>query len=198
MFMFDIETLGTESTSIILSAAITHFDFDDVKIRNPQDERAMLEEYRHYVNSSKVVKFDVREQKDNGRIYTKGSVDWWKKQSQIAKDTSLTMREDDLSVKEGIRQIQEYVDAHGGNNQIVWARGSLDQMAFDSLCRSIDMEPIFMYNMWRDVRTAIDILATESKGGYADIKNFNANNHVIKHVPQNDCALDILMVLYYV
>lgn len=198
MFMFDIETLGTESTSIILSAAITHFDFDDVSIRNPQDELAMLEEYRHYVNSSKFVKFDVREQQDNGRIYTKGTVDWWKKQSQIAKDTSLSVHEDDLSTKEGIRQIQEYVDAHGGNNQIVWARGSLDQMVFDSLCRSIDIEPIFMYNMWRDVRTAIDILATESKGGYADIKNFNSNNHVIKHVPQNDCALDILMVLYYV
>jgi hypothetical protein len=52
--------------------------------------------------------------------------------------------------------------------------------------------------MWRDVRTAIDLLASESKGGYALIPGFNPDLHVVKHIPQNDCALDIMELLYHV
>ena len=29
MFMFDVETLGVESTSVVLSASIIHFDSND-------------------------------------------------------------------------------------------------------------------------------------------------------------------------
>ena len=48
-----------------------------------------------------------------------------------------------------------------------------------------------------DMRTAIDILAKDASGGYTKIPLFDPELHVVKHVPQNDCALDILMLLYH-
>lgn len=196
MFMFDIETLSTESTSVVLSAAITYFDFADAIEDRSEDN--LLSEYNRYVMTSKFVKFNVAEQKQLGRISDKGTYNWWMRQADIPRNVSFYAREDDLSVKQGIDSIRSYINAHGGPDQIVWARGSLDQMAFDSLCRSIGEEPPFHYNKWRDVRTAVDLLASDSKGGYSLIPNFNPDIHVVKHIPQNDCALDILQLLYHV
>ena len=196
MFMFDIETLGTESTSIVLSAAITYFDFSDA-IEDRSTEN-LVSEYNRYVMTSCFVKFDISEQTRLGRVITSGTTEWWAKQSDLAKRISFYEKIDDVSVAEGIAKINSYINAHGGPNQIVWARGSLDQMCWDSLCRSAGQEPLVKYNMWRDVRTAIDLLASESKGGYAMIPGFDPDLHVVKHIPQNDCALDIMELLYHV
>ena len=185
MFMFDIETIGIESTSAILSAAIVRFDFDDKK------------SYADYVNDACFVKFDIQEQLNMGRVSTKGTLDWWKKQADIPKQVSLVPSDNDVSAKEGLSILKKYIDDNGGNNQIIWARGSLDQMAIDSLSRDVDFEPLFMYNMWRDVRTAVDFLSSTAKNGYCKIKNFNPDLEVIKHDPRNDCALDILMMTQY-
>ena len=181
-FMFDIESVGIESTSGILSAAITYFDFDDKKT------------YAEYVNDSCFVKFNLQEQLDMGRVKDKETIQWWTKQAEIPKQVSLYPSKEDVSAKEGIDKIREYINSRGGSNQIVWARGSLDQMAIDSLCRNIEVEPLFMYNKWRDTRTAIDCIYNTAFNGYCKVKNFNADIVVIKHDPRNDCALDILML----
>jgi len=196
MFMFDIETLGIESTSVVLSAAITYFDFGD-KVFSP-DKDQMQSEYNRYAMTSCFVKFKTNDQLLGGRIVDPDTVKWWSKQSELARKASLDPSEDDLDVVDGIRKIKSYINANGGNNQIIWARGSLDQMVFDSLCRSVGEEHAFMYNMWRDVRTAVDLLSSNSKGGYSVIPNFNPDLYVVKHIPQNDCSLDILQMLYYV
>ena len=182
MFMFDIESAGIESTCVILSAAITYFDFDQKK------------SYRDYVNDSCFVKFNLQEQVDMGRVIDKSTMEWWNKQADIPKQVSLVPSKSDCSAKEGISALRKYIEARGGNNQIIWARGSLDQMAIDSLCRAIDIEPLFMYNMWRDTRTAIDCIYNTAFNGYCKVKNFNADLEVIKHDPRNDCALDIMML----
>ena len=195
MFVFDVETLGTESTSVVLSAAITYFDWMDIVIQPSKDE--MQSEYNRFVMTSKFVKFDRQEQIEAGRVETEDTIAWWSKQAEIPRKMSFEVSGDEVSTLSGIKQIRSYINAHGGNNQIVWARGSLDQMVIDSLCRSVGEQPFFMYNQWRDMRTAIDILAKDASGGYTKIPNFNPDLHVIKHVPQNDCALDILMMLYH-
>jgi hypothetical protein len=186
MFMFDVETLGVESTSIVLSAAIIKFSFDDTR------------SFGELVESACVVKFDAKEQKQNmGRVYSQGTLDWWKKQSDLAKSVSFRPCAEDLPALEGIEKIRKYMNDNGGCNQIIWARGSLDQMVFDSLCYAAGAEPIARFNKWRDVRTAVDIIATESSDGYCKVKNFNADLSVIKHIPQHDCALDIMMLVHH-
>jgi 3' exoribonuclease, RNase T-like len=198
MFMFDIETMGIESNSVILSAAITHFQFDDTIPDRDITPAIMLSEYQRYIDASCLVKFNAKEQIEMKRSVVPSTIEWWSKQAEIPRKFAFDISPKDLSAREGIDKIKQYISEKGGiEDQLIWARGTLDQMAIDSLCRYIDVEPIAMYNKWRDVRTALDLIA-DSTNGYAKIKSFNPDLHVIKHVPSNDCALDILMMLYHV
>lgn len=191
MFMFDIESLGIESTTIILSAAITYFDFNEAELPSGK------ERYNTLVGRSHFVKFNAKEQGDKyKRSVTQSTLDWWMKQSLIARDLAIKPSKADMNAAEGIESIRAYINANGGNNQIFWARGSLDQMAIDSLCRVVGCEPLAMYNVWRDVRTAVDLIA-DTNNGYCAIKDFNPDIHVMKHDPRNDCALDIMMLLHH-
>ena len=185
MFMFDIETLGTESTSVVLSASIIHFEFGEKYTYQELVERALF------------VKFNASEQVEKyKRVITKESIEWWSKQAELPRKISFVPKKSDLPALEGIAKIKKYIKENGGAEQMFWARGSLDQMVIDSLCLAIGEERITQYNNWRDVRTAVDFLSESSKNGYCPVKNFNADLHVIKHIPQNDCALDIMMMLY--
>lgn len=185
MFMFDVETMDVESTSVILSAAIIKFELDDEL------------SFQDYVNNSCFVKFDVSEQvRDYKRTMTKETINWWKRQSEIARQVSFIPSSDDVDTKEGINRIKNYINKNGGQNTLFWARGSLDQMVIDSLCKAAGVELLVNFNKWRDVRTAVDLLATNSVEGYCKVKNFNMDS-VLKHDPRQDCALDIMMLLHH-
>jgi hypothetical protein len=50
--------------------------------------------------------------------------------------------------------------------------------------------------MWRDMRTAVDLLSGGTNG-YCDVVHPKFNRaDVIKHHPVHDCALDAMMLLY--
>ena len=186
MFMFDIETLGTESTSVILSAAIIHF------------ELGKDYEYEQLLEDSLFVKFDVQEQlKQFKRVAQKDTIDWWSKQHEYVRGVSLKPTDLDMSALEAVRALREYAAQFPEKNQTIWARGSLDQMVIDSITRQLDQDLIFPYNNWRDMRTAIDLLKDTGKNGYCDIAHPTFKSHnVIKHHPTHDCAYDIMMLIY--
>lgn len=183
--MFDVETMGTESNSAILSAAIVHFEFHEKYT------------YQQLVDKSLFVKFQVSEQVEKyKRVITKDTIDWWNKQADLPRKVSFVPNKADLTASAAISKIKKYIEDNGGQNQLFWARGSLDQMVIDSLCLAMGVERITNYNNWRDVRTAIEFISDSAKNGYCRIRDFNPDLHVVKHIPQNDCALDIMMMLY--
>ena len=182
MYMFDVETLGVESTSVILSAALLYYNEGD--------------DYDTMIKNSLFVKFDVEEQRTvYKRTMMKETMEWWAKQHEHVRKVSFHPTKYDSSAEEGIQLIRDYVKKHG--NAQVFARGSLDQMVIDSLTRQLDQELIFPYNNWRDVRTAVDLLCATSKDGYCEVKHPTFQRHnVIKHDPVHDCAYDAMMLLY--
>ena len=187
-FVFDIETLGIESTSIVLSAALLH-----VPIDTPRDNDLA---YQYLVDRARFVKFKVDEQKALGRATTPSTLDWWRKQGVVQQRINILPASHDVSVVEGCRVLKEYhrsfIDAV---NIPVWTRGALDQILFESLLRTFDIDDFIRYNVYRDVRTAVDIIyPATSKSGYVDIPNFN-RDAVVKHDPRHDCALDALMMM---
>jgi hypothetical protein len=185
MFMFDVETMDVESNAVVLSAAIIKFELDDKK------------SFQDYVKSACFVKFNVSEQvKEYKRSIAKDSVNWWKRQCEIAREVSFIPSADDVSAKQGIEILKKFIDDNGGPDTLFWMRGSLDQMVIDSLCRSVNREVLAVFNKWRDVRTAVDLMASNPKDGYSKIKNFNTDT-VLKHDPRQDCALDIMMLLHH-
>ena len=189
MFMFDIETLGIESTAVVLSAAIICFD--------PEKDSDIS--FRELVERGLLVKFDAKDQvKRLDRTMTKSTLDWWGKQGDYQQKLSFVPDASrDLITEDGLQAIRKYINQYhrGADPQTmtIWARGSLDQMAIDSLALKAGVERIAPFNRWRDVRTAVDLM-TDSKNGYCTVRDLN-RDEVAKHDPVHDCALDILMLL---
>lgn len=187
MFMFDIETLGIESTTVVLSAGIIYFD--------PEVDTDLS--YLDFVKRGLMVKFDSKDQITRlNRTITKSTIDWWNKQGEYQRKSSMDFDKDhDLAAEDGIKELRKYINYHNkdGDKMIIWARGSLDQMAIDSLALAAGTEPIADFNKWRDVRTAVDLM-TGSTNGYCEVDGIT-KDEVIKHHPVHDCAYDILMLL---
>lgn len=180
-YIFDIETLGKESTTAILSAAIIYVDFS-------QDFT-----YQQLIDEAVFVKFDVREQIKSGRTYDQSTVDWWKSQPEEVRRKSYNVGPGEVSAVEGIEILRNFYAKN--KKDTIWIRGSLDQMAIDSLATHYNVDPIAPWWNYRDVRTAIDLLKETSKRAYCDVPGFD-KNQVIKHDPVHDCAYDAIMMRY--
>lgn len=188
MFMFDIETLGVESTTVVLSAGIVYFD-------PAADDQLSYEEL---VGRGLFVKFNSKDQvKRLDRTISKSTLDWWSKQGEWQQKTNFVPLEDDLLVEDGFKVLHKYINKYlkgkSWETEIMWARGSLDQMAIDSLANKAGIDVIAPFNRWRDVRTAVDML-TGSTNGYCEVADLDWDK-VAKHHPVHDCALDALMLM---
>lgn len=187
MFIFDVETLGKESNAVILSMALIHFDPN----KNPS--------HKEMRENAFFVKLDAEDQmKRLGRSVTKSSLEWWAKQCLNAKIVSFKPSEQDIKIEDGYERMRQYAQQFPNyRNATVWARGNLDQLVLDSIEEKLGLEPIFHYNKWRDVRTAVDFL-TGSDNGYCEVdyEGFNPSLDITKHNPIDDCIYDAMMLLY--
>ena len=186
MFIFDVETLGVESTCVVLSAALIHFD--------PEKRPT----YQDLLDEACFVKLSAKSQiEKHKRSVDMGTLEWWKNQHEYARKVSFDIRSDDLEPEEALTRLHNYMNKFPkSQEQTMWGRGSLDQMAIDSLATKLDMQVLTGYAMWRDVRTAVDILYGTTNG-YCEVDHplFSRTN-VIKHHPVHDCALDAMMLMY--
>jgi hypothetical protein len=186
MFTFDVETLGVESSSVILSMACIHFE--------PESKPT----YKELKDSAFFVKLNVRDQVENySRKIDKGTIAWWEKQCLNARNWSYIPDKNDKPLAEGVAALHEWANSKNDKASWVWARGSLDDVILQAAERQVKVEPVFAYSRWRDVRTAVDLL-TLSKNGYCEVGHpeFLYERDVTKHNPIDDCALDIMMLLY--
>ena len=187
MIVFDVETLGKESTAVILSMAAVWFD--PLKKTSPEEMR----------ENAFFVKLDAEDQiKRLKRTITKSSLSWWNKQCDNVKIISLRPRPDDIKVEDGIELMREWakkVDSQG--KSIVWARGNLDQLVLDAMEEKLEVEPVFFFSRWRDVRTAVDLMYNTTTGYCkVDYPGFDSYLNILKHSPVDDCILDAMMLLY--
>ena len=187
MFIFDVETLGTKSSSVILSMACIYFDPD--KKPSPQEIRS----------NAFFVKLDAPDQiKRLNRTVTKSTIDWWAKQCDQVKQKSFFPTPSDVKLEDGIELMREWSNGFLDKKKCwVWARGNLDQLVLDDAEEQLGIESVFHYNKWRDVRTAVDFL-TGSNNGYCgvDYPGFDPALHITKHDPIDDCVYDAMMLIY--
>lgn len=187
MFVFDIETLGKGSDSVILSMAAVHFD--PIAKTSPDEMRA----------NAFFVKLHVEDQvKRLGRKMEKGALDWWAKQCDNAKKVSLIPTENDMPLECALDCLEDWAKQMDPDNKcIVWARGNLDQLVIDCAEEKLEREHIWPYNRWRDVRTAIDMMY-DTSNGYCkvDYPGFDPALHITKHNPIDDCVFDAMQLMY--
>lgn len=187
MFVFDIETLGKQSSAAILSIGCVNFD---------PIKRTTFKEMK---DTAFFIKFDAEDQiKRHKRTVTKSSLEWWTKQCFNARKKSfIPNSECDVRIEEGLEAFRSWLKQYDDGKCFVWARGNLDQLVLDAYEEYLDIEPIFYYNRWRDVRTAID-LWFDTSSGYCDIDydGFDVDLMITKHNPVDDCLYDAMMLMY--
>ena len=182
MFILDLETLDIESSAVILSAAILHFD--------ETKEYA----YDQLLSRTCFVKFNLKEQvQQYKRTVSKETIAWWKSQSEETKKVSFYPSDRDTNLLVGLNKLKDYVDSNEGE-RIVWVRGTLDQITFNSLCKAAKFPPLFPFKNYMETRTAINLLKETAKSGYCDVPGFD-KNLVIKHNPIHDVCYDALQIL---
>ena len=191
MFIFDVETLGKESNSVILSMAAIYFDTTKTPSHTELRESAFF------------VKFDVEDQiKRLNRKVGKSTMQWWSKQCDNVRTVSFKPNKAiDVKFEDGYEDMRAWAKSKNDTNCWVWARGNLDQLVLDSFEEQLEIEPIWPFQRWRDVRTAIDFLYGTTVG-YCKVvtppwvETFDKDLHITKHNPIDDCVLDAMMLMY--
>ena len=186
MFVFDVETLGVDSNAVILSAALVHFT------------PGKNESYQDLLDNACFVKFKAKDQVTRlKRAVDLNTLEWWKNQHPYVRSVSFDPTGDDVTAEDGVTILHNYLNKFpNSRKETMWARGSLDQIVIDHMAGKLDLQTITGYNMWRDVRTAVDIMYGTTNG-YCEVDYPDFNRAaVIKHHPVHDCALDAMMLMY--
>jgi hypothetical protein len=186
MFLFDVETLGKESNSVILSMAAVYFNPDEKP--SPQD----------LLDGAFFVKFDVEDQITRlHRAVGRTTMQWWVKQCQNVREASFIPADYDVRFEVGYEAMRQWAASKNDDKCWVWARGNLDQLVLDSIEEQLELKPIWPFSRWRDVRTAIDFLYSKTTG-YCDVDypGFDPKLHITKHNPIDDCVLDAMQLMY--
>ena len=111
MFMFDVETLNAESTAVVLSASIIHF------------EVGQKYSYEDLLARALFVKFDAKEQIEKyKRSADKETIEWWSKQDPAAKEEAFGT--------EGNVFESRTIERWYANNSRLWFRNEEDLAAF--------------------------------------------------------------------
>jgi hypothetical protein len=184
--MFDVETLGKESNSVILSMAAIYFKPEDKP--TPQELR----------DNAFFVKLDVADQiKRLNRKVGKTTMQWWSKQCDNVRRKSFSPSSEDVRFEDGYEAMRQWAKSKNDDKCWVWARGNLDQLVLDSMEEQLEIDSIWKFARWRDVRTAIDFLY-ETNRGYCEIDypGFDPSLHITKHNPIDDCVFDVMMLIY--
>lgn len=185
----DIETLGTDADSVILSLAICYIDISSVATMTP------LELVEYVREKSLFVKLDAKEQLAGGRKYSKSTLDWWASQPKATQEKSLIPSQNDASQMDAYEKIKKYIADCNGKKMHMFARGSMDEKILESFCNGLNVEPVTHWGNWRDVRTAIDVLYGSSFG-YCDVDGLTKDKDINKHNPVDDIAFDVAMMLF--
>lgn len=187
--LFDIETLGAESNSVMLCASFLVYDLI-------QDIHTPIQDLESRV---KTFKLSVDDQIAVGRTKDPETVAWWKEQLQEAPHLRnlLARSENDLTITQFYSKLSAWLKDEGYNRKtdFAWQRGTIDIMIIDSLFNSAGYSTKDRPIMWwkiRDLRTAIDLLGDTDLNGYTrGIKD--RLNEVIPGFTKHNPAHDILM-----
>lgn len=188
--IFDIETLGNDSTCVCLMASFLVYDLKE-------DSHTPLNSLRHRV---KTFKLSVQDQVNHGRTINKGTVDWWSEQVREAPQLKavLSPSPEDLTMKQFYEHLTEWLRIQGYNKYKEWAwqRGTLDIMVLDAIFRDVGIHMNDFPINWqkiRDLRTAIDLTAFPDKlNGYTN-DAFEKAPIKIEGFAKHDPVCDILM-----
>jgi hypothetical protein len=134
--MIDIETLGTERNSIILTIGAIKFDRVNDSFNEEFYKRVSIDSCKQY-----------------GMTFDKSTMDWWNKQSKEVRDEAFyaTPREDILTV---LKALSVFI----GEGNKVWSHGScFDIVMLEDIYKKCKLPVPWKFWNIRDTRTLYDV-----------------------------------------
>ena len=190
IYIYDLETLGVNETAVVLSIGCIYIDSMEPCT------------YRDLMKNSFFVKLDAKYQIEKlNRQVTSSTIEWWGKQSNAAKIRSYKPSKDDVTPEVALQQLRQFVYDNTKQSRVkCYTRGSMDVIVSEHLAKQVDIKLPWVYNDFRDVRTAVDILYPLSKDGYVAVDQTKCfgytDDMTIAHDPVHDCARDAAMILF--
>ncbi len=169
--MIDLETLDTRSRSVILSVGAVRFVEGDETFRETFYERLELDP-----------------QFEHGRTVSQRTLQWWKGQDAAVRDEALAP-DDRMFPFTAIHKLGLFI----GETRPIWANGpSFDCILWETLCADFHVEPPWLHNEVRDMRT----LREESglPRDWEPLLTLNDVGLLEEHHPVYDCMVQIGIV----
>jgi len=159
--MFDLETLGVGPHSVVVSIGAARFN----EVDEPRDKMALL--------------LDLEEQDSLGRKIDLGTVTWWLKQDQKARDWNFDTN-NRYPVDVALRAFTTFCQGA----ELFWCRGTtFDVVLLEDLFKQYGMNVPWKFNQVRDVRSLDEL----DDGGDSLVG-------VVAHKPLDDCLMQIAQV----
>ena len=137
--MFDLETLDTKPSAVILSLGAVKFDPRQKGI-DPNAERLSL-------------RIEIDPQSAMGRTISEDTISWWATQSKQAQEAAFGDA-NRVTVEDAVEQFHKFV----WNSERVWSQGSFDVNIIEHLYTSINKPYAWQYWQVRDSRTLFDFI----------------------------------------
>lgn len=188
--IIDFETLGKTPNATLIEMSVVPF------VANFEEPPT----FEELVFSGKTFKFELKHQAKLGRVSDKDTIEWWKKQSDEAKQC-LKPSKNDLTIPEAVPMIMNWFNERVDfKKSLIWTRGDIDVTWLTDMYRNVlgsevtnDL-PVMFVN-FREIRTAISENLNSRHDTYCPLPNGTLSNFV-KHNSVHDCARDVLMYLY--
>lgn len=166
IFVFDLETLDTAPTAVVLSIGVAWGTSDSTQWNLP-----------------------ILPQIIKGRTISENTADWWKGQSQEVQEAASEFISCDVEgVLEGFCKLLP----KDKKSFTVWGNSpSFDMVILSSLLKQFGFEIPWRYSQERDLRTLSEIVGTpyEFHGETQHVARFDARSEldfILKHLPSHD------------
>lgn len=179
-FIVDMETLGKADNSVILSIGV---------LACPEPP---ITDMIELVRRGYYVKLNREQQIKAGRTADKETIEWWKNQSDSARDVMASTNLKDIVQAQLEIRSYFFENGYSRNESRIWSRGMIDQRWWQSLCKTCqqlnpDITDFLPFHLWRDIRTVLEILT-----GDPNCNNMVNTASMIKHHALYDCAADYI------
>lgn len=159
--MLDIETLGTDPNSVIVSLGAVRFSWKDGEVFD-----------KFYVN------LDAKNGVDLGMKIDPNTIDWWAKQPKVARDAWM---KDPVPVETALGMFNDWF---GDKKHEVWCNGmNFDFPLLQNAYSAVGMKSPWQYFLLNDMRTIVNVFNARDK--YQVFRKENAVS--VYHNALDDC-----------
>jgi len=175
---FDIETLDTTSTAVVLSIGIAKFNLEDDEMYDEiHDDKDRTFYIALKVQPQIELGRTINVEKPNGEL---GTLQWWMTQS---KDAQKVFFENKYEVEQGLNDLTEFCQ----DTNYAWGNGNMfDNIIIRSLYESFNM--IYPYHYTRD----LDLRTLKIAAGNPKISVSTSEN--IKHNALDDAVFQAILI----